>query len=104
MAPVAAFFATYGAAISTVTAVAAAGYQANVASQGRRDVRKARERKEASLFQAGKQREQARRTQEGILSQRKKERRGAEGFGSTIVAGKAQSLGGSGTGGKSLLG
>jgi hypothetical protein len=103
MAPVAAFVGTYGATISTVATVAGGLYSANVARQGRRDTQAAQARQQDRIKQAEERKKKARLTQETRLGERRRER-SAEGFGSTIVAGKAKSLGGSGTGGQSLLG
>lgn len=104
MAPVAAFVGANIATILAGASVATGLYQTNVARQGRRDVRAAQTRKEGQLTLATQLQKKARRRQEGILTERRRERQSREGFGSTIVAGRARSLGASGTGGKSLLG
>jgi hypothetical protein len=85
--------------------VAAAGLlsSASSAHHARVDARNVTKVAILGRQEAERKRKQALKVQEGLLTQRARERRG-RGFGETIVAGRSRNLGVSDTGGKSLLG
>lgn len=103
MAGVGAFLATHATTIGAVASVAGTALSASSAHRARVDARNVTKAGIRGRQAAEAKRKQALKTQEGILTQRARERR-AGGFGATIAAGRARSLGTSDTGGKSLLG
>jgi hypothetical protein len=103
MAGVGAWLVANATTVSAVGAIASTALTASTAHRARVDARNATSRQVLARNIAERQRKRAKKVQEGILSERSRERRG-QGFAGTLAAGRSRSLGVGDTGGKSLLG